>query len=149
MQDLAINFCKRDMMSICAASNETQQKMCRFYKKSSYTDKCMYFVFGEYCDCLEAQINFQVAQPEFQEDAIDAWICPQCISGFENSIGRVTAHKIGRMMSRDNFALVLGGGAARGLYHIGVIKALDDAGIRPTLVVGTVMGAFIGAMYCC
>ena len=74
MHDSKINFCKKDVMSICTAPNEAQQKMCRYYKKSSYTDKCMYFVFGEYCDCLEAQINLQVAQPESQEEAIDAWI---------------------------------------------------------------------------
>ena len=34
-----------------------EQKKCRFYQKSSYTDKCMFFMFGEYCDCLEAQMN--------------------------------------------------------------------------------------------
>jgi predicted acylesterase/phospholipase RssA len=44
-------------------------------------------------------------------------------------------------------ALVLSGGGAKGLAHIGVIRALDSLGIRPDLVVGTSMGAVIGAMY--
>ena len=44
-------------------------------------------------------------------------------------------------------ALVLSGGGAKGLAHIGVLEALDSAGIRPDLVVGTSMGALIGALY--
>lgn len=44
-------------------------------------------------------------------------------------------------------ALVLSGGGAKGIAHIGVLKALDAAGIRPDLVVGTSMGAVIGALY--
>jgi NTE family protein len=43
--------------------------------------------------------------------------------------------------------LVLGGGAARGWAHIGAIRALHDAGIRPDLVVGTSIGALVGAVY--
>ncbi len=44
-------------------------------------------------------------------------------------------------------ALVLSGGGAKGVAHIGVLLALDSAGIRPDLVVGTSMGAIIGGMY--
>ncbi|HEV8122884.1 MAG TPA: patatin-like phospholipase family protein [Gemmatimonadales bacterium] len=44
-------------------------------------------------------------------------------------------------------ALVLSGGGAKGLAHIGVIRVLDSLGIRPDLVVGTSMGAIVGAMY--
>jgi NTE family protein len=43
--------------------------------------------------------------------------------------------------------LVLSGGGAKGLAHIGVIRALDSLGIKPDLVVGTSMGALIGALY--
>ena len=49
-------FCRSDFMSICTAADESEQKRCKFYKKSSHSDKCMYFVFDEYCDCLEAQL---------------------------------------------------------------------------------------------
>jgi predicted acylesterase/phospholipase RssA len=44
-------------------------------------------------------------------------------------------------------ALVLSGGGAKGLAHIGVIEVLDSAGVRPDVVVGTSMGAIIGALY--
>lgn len=44
-------------------------------------------------------------------------------------------------------ALVLSGGGAKGLAHVGVIAALEAAGIRPDLIVGTSMGAMIGALY--
>ena len=44
-------------------------------------------------------------------------------------------------------ALVLGGGAAKGYAHIGVIKVLEKYGIKPDLIVGTSMGALVGAMY--
>ena len=44
-------------------------------------------------------------------------------------------------------ALVLSGGGAKGLAHIGVLRILDSLGIRPDLVVGSSMGAIIGAMY--
>lgn len=44
-------------------------------------------------------------------------------------------------------ALVLSGGGAKGLAHIGVLRTLDSLGIRPDIVVGTSMGAVIGAMY--
>ncbi len=44
-------------------------------------------------------------------------------------------------------ALVLSGGGAKGLAHVGVIAALEAAGIRPDLVVGTSMGAMVGALY--
>lgn len=43
--------------------------------------------------------------------------------------------------------LALGGGAARGLAHVGVIKELTKAGFKPDVVAGTSMGAFIGGAY--
>ena len=43
--------------------------------------------------------------------------------------------------------LALGGGAARGFAHIGVIQVLEDAGIRPTLVAGTSAGSLVAALY--
>lgn len=43
--------------------------------------------------------------------------------------------------------LVLGGGAARGFAHIGVIQVLEEAGIKPSLVVGTSAGSLVAALY--
>ncbi len=43
--------------------------------------------------------------------------------------------------------LALGGGAARGFAHIGVIQVLEEAGIHPALVAGTSAGSLVAAMY--
>jgi NTE family protein len=43
--------------------------------------------------------------------------------------------------------LALGGGAARGFAHIGVIQVLEAAGIQPDLVVGTSAGSLVAALY--
>jgi NTE family protein len=43
--------------------------------------------------------------------------------------------------------LALGAGGARGWAHIGVIRALADAGVKPDVVSGTSMGALVGAAY--
>ena len=44
-------------------------------------------------------------------------------------------------------ALALGGGAAKGFAHIGVIKVLEANGIQPDIVVGTSAGSVVGALY--
>ncbi|MBC5785814.1 patatin-like phospholipase family protein [Ramlibacter sp. USB13] len=43
--------------------------------------------------------------------------------------------------------LALGGGAARGFAHVGVIQVLEEAGIKPGLVVGTSAGSLVAALY--
>ncbi len=43
--------------------------------------------------------------------------------------------------------LALGGGAARGFAHVGVIQVLEEAGIRPALVTGTSAGSVVAALY--
>lgn len=43
-------------------------------------------------------------------------------------------------------ALVLSGGGAKGLAHVGVLAALERAGVRPDLIVGSSMGAVVGAL---
>ncbi|MEO8298247.1 MAG: patatin-like phospholipase family protein [Burkholderiales bacterium] len=49
--------------------------------------------------------------------------------------------------TRPRLGLALGGGAARGWAHIGVLLALDEAGLRPDVVCGTSVGAMVGAAY--
>ncbi|HEX7050274.1 MAG TPA: patatin-like phospholipase family protein [Longimicrobiales bacterium] len=46
---------------------------------------------------------------------------------------------------RPRWSLVLGGGAARGLAHVGVMKVLEEEGLRPDAIVGTSAGALAGA----
>lgn len=48
---------------------------------------------------------------------------------------------------RPSVAVVLGGGAARGLSHIGLLRALAEAGIPVDMVVGTSMGSLVAGMY--
>ncbi len=49
--------------------------------------------------------------------------------------------------STPRIGLALGGGSARGWAHIGVIRALEEAGIEPDIVCGTSIGALVGAAY--
>lgn len=44
-------------------------------------------------------------------------------------------------------AIALGGGAARGFAHVGVLKAFDENGIIPDVIVGTSAGSVVGALY--
>ncbi len=50
-------------------------------------------------------------------------------------------------MARPMLGIALGGGAARGWAHIGVLKALVDAGVEPDIVAGTSIGAVAGACF--
>jgi NTE family protein len=50
-------------------------------------------------------------------------------------------------MAVGKIGLALGGGAARGWAHIGVLKALLEAGIKPDIVAGTSIGAVVGGCY--
>ena len=52
-----------------------------------------------------------------------------------------------RPMRAPRVALALGGGAARGFAHIGVIEVLEDAGIHPDIVTGTSAGSLVAALY--
>jgi len=49
---------------------------------------------------------------------------------------------------KGKIVLALGGGGARGLAHIGVLKALNERRIRIKAITGTSMGTVVGAMYC-
>ncbi|HSD39980.1 MAG TPA: patatin-like phospholipase family protein [Rhodocyclaceae bacterium] len=49
--------------------------------------------------------------------------------------------------AKPRLGLALGGGAARGFAHIGVIKALETSGLAPDIVVGTSVGAVVGSLY--
>jgi predicted acylesterase/phospholipase RssA len=48
---------------------------------------------------------------------------------------------------RPRVGLVLGGGGARGIAHVGVLGVLEELGVRVDVVVGTSMGAIVGALY--
>jgi len=52
-----------------------------------------------------------------------------------------------RWLRPKGFVLVLGGGGARGLAHIGALRALEEAGFVPNAIVGVSIGALFGALY--
>ncbi len=48
---------------------------------------------------------------------------------------------------RPKIGLVLSGGGAKGMAHIGALKVLEEAGVKIDYIGGTSMGAFVGALY--
>src|SRR5215210_3182678 len=48
---------------------------------------------------------------------------------------------------RPKIGLTLSGGGAKGLAHIGILKAIDSAGLKIDYITGTSMGAVLGALY--
>lgn len=61
--------------------------------------------------------------------------------------GSVTAQDESTTVSRKRVAVVLSGGGAKGMAHIGVLKVLERAGIPVDIVTGTSMGSIIGGLY--
>ncbi len=61
------------------------------------------------------------------------------------SQARDSVYAIGSGSEQPRTILVLGGGGMKGMAHIGVWKALEESGVRPDAVIGTSIGALIGA----
>uniref|UniRef100_A0A672HKN9 Patatin-like phospholipase domain containing 7b n=1 Tax=Salarias fasciatus TaxID=181472 RepID=A0A672HKN9_SALFA len=55
--------------------------------------------------------------------------------------------RLARILTGNSIALVLGGGGARGCSQVGILRALNEAGIPVDLVGGTSIGSFMGALY--
>jgi NTE family protein len=64
------------------------------------------------------------------------------------AFGRELSRKVAPQMRIPAIGVALGGGFARGIAHIGVIKVLEEEGIPIRVVAGTSVGALIGAAYC-
>ena len=61
--------------------------------------------------------------------------------------GMVCAQTDSKAASRKKVGVVLSGGGAKGMAHIGVLKVLERAGIPVDIVTGTSMGSIIGGNY--
>lgn len=72
-----------------------------------------------------------------------AWACTQPAVAAENT------NKIEACGRPQSVGLVLSGGGAKGVAHIGVIKALEDADIPIDYITGTSAGAIVGGLYAC
>ena len=64
-----------------------------------------------------------------------------------DDIDDMEAKTVLQKTKEPRIALALGGGAARGWAHIGVLRALDEAGIKVSMVAGTSIGALVGGCY--
>ena len=72
------------------------------------------------------------------------------IIAFSKTSSAQTAENIeenANQIKRPKIGLVLSGGGAKGLAHIGALKAIEKAGIKVDMVCGTSMGSFVGALY--
>lgn len=67
--------------------------------------------------------------------------------GGETKILEPTPPPLLESPKKAKLALALGGGAARGWAHIGVLRALDEAGIEVGMIAGTSIGALVGGCY--
>jgi NTE family protein len=87
------------------------------------------------------------------QTATDKLVSEEIASVLENLIGRGQNGSNGRdkvglgSIRRPVIGLALGGGAARGFAHIGIVKTLIAHGIVPNVVVGTSIGAVVGGAY--
>ena len=68
-------------------------------------------------------------------------------NGASNTNSNNSSDQVKPVRTPPKFALVLGGGAARGFAHIGVIQVLEESGIKPNMVVGTSAGSVVAAIY--
>ncbi|MGC1391018.1 MAG: patatin-like phospholipase family protein [Bacteroidales bacterium] len=69
--------------------------------------------------------------------------CLFCLFSFYNTIN-INAQNV---QVRPRIGLVLSGGGAHGIAHIGVIKVMEEAGLRPDFITGVSMGSIIGGLY--
>lgn len=65
----------------------------------------------------------------------------------KSDVMRLPRHVPGETDRRPPIGLALGGGVARGWAHIGALRALIEAGIRPDIIAGTSIGAVVGGAY--
>ena len=70
------------------------------------------------------------------------------VQAFRRELSRVADASSPSQVIQPRIGLALGGGFARGIAHIGVLKVLEEEGIQLSAVAGTSVGALIGAAYC-
>jgi NTE family protein len=82
---------------------------------------------------------------ELARGAADRWLAEQPGLQHHHVVATSDIARVARMLTGRGVGLVLSGGGARGFAHIGIVKALREAGVPIDLVGGTSMGAILGA----
>lgn len=108
------------------------------------------FIFGNApVTDVPPMLVMQHRGPDIAPSGTRHWLCHRTVethlhirAGHDGDMGRLVRFLTGRAVG-----LVLGGGGARGLTHIGVLRAIEEAGIPVDMVGGTSMGAIVGAHY--
>jgi len=78
---------------------------------------------------------------------VTAVLLTGCLGDGDVGSARLPRYEAPGAASAPRVALVLGSGGPRGFAHIGVLKVLEEAGVRADLVVGSSVGAMVGALY--
>lgn len=105
------------------------------------TDNTMRVCFLKYAALVSALIVAVTSIAHANEDVVDGVI------GGNNATLSSTEELAGNGISRERIGLVLGGGSARGIAHIGVIKALEELRVPVDAIAGSSMGSVVGALY--
>jgi NTE family protein len=77
--------------------------------------------------------------------AASRWLAAQPAIPHHHVAGTEDVSRVARLLTGHGVGIVFSGGGARGFAHIGIVKALREAGIPADLVGGTSMGAIMGA----
>ncbi|KAL1923940.1 uncharacterized protein VTP21DRAFT_6975 [Calcarisporiella thermophila] len=89
---------------------------------------------------LQKYYQRQLTQFQFLKKGTS--VSPAYFSGNRSDFARLA-----RRLTGKSVGLVLGGGGARGIAHIGVLKAMEEEGIPIDMIGGTSIGAFVGGLY--
>jgi len=71
IQTTGANYCVPGLMSRCGAgASPEKQRKCRYFKKSTVSNRCMHYIeaIEGHCDCLEAQNAIKTAEHEKEDD---------------------------------------------------------------------------------
>ena len=76
------------------------------------------------------------------------WAMALLLAGCQSVPTTPASEKVSATERKEiKLGLALGGGAARGFAHVGVIQVLEEAGLRPSHIVGTSAGSLVAALY--
>jgi len=95
---------------------------------------------------IDSLLHIRLGRPRSASDNgdVDKDEDQEAVSG--RSVERAHCGRLARQLCGRAVGLTLGGGGARGLAHLGVIRALEEAGVAIDMVGGTSQGSLVGAL---